>query len=158
MKKLKIAAIIIVSIIAGTAGIEARRIVEERGGKVKVVKYDDGTWQLLVEGKPYFIKGLIFTPVKIGEAPCIATMRDWMSYDDDNDGRNDIAFQTWLDKNKNNIKDPWEKTEGDFKLLKEMGCNTIRLYHVPSNNPVVKDIYKRNRSTSIQFDHAVNKG
>lgn len=45
---------------------ESRQIVEERGGKVKVVKYDDGTWELLVDGKPCFMKGVTFVPVRIG--------------------------------------------------------------------------------------------
>jgi len=135
----------------------ANGILQERGGKVKVVKYDDGTWQLLVNEKPYFIKGTVFGPVKIGEDPSEATMRDWMQYDDNGDGVNDIAYQTWLDVNKNNKKDPTEKIYGDFKLLEEMGCNTIRLYHVPSDNSILGNIYKKDPSTALQFDHAVNK-
>ena len=135
----------------------ASKIIEERGGRVKVVKYSDGGWQLLVDGKPFFIKGVIFTPVKIGESPDNATMRDWMYYDDNNDGINDVAYQTWVDENGNNKKDPQEKTVGDFLLLKEMGCNTIRLYHVASSNPILGDIYKTNPSTALQFDHPPNK-
>ncbi|MBI4845642.1 MAG: hypothetical protein HY810_04100 [Candidatus Omnitrophica bacterium] len=60
------------------AHAENRKIIEERGGKV--IKYDDGSWQLLVDGNPYFIKGILYTPVKIGESPGEATMRDWMYY------------------------------------------------------------------------------
>lgn len=136
---------------------EARKIAEERGGKVKVVKYDDGTWQLLVNGKQYFIKGIMFTPVKIGESPDEATMRDWMYYDDNHIDKNDIAYKTWLDKNKNNKRDAGEEIEGDFSLLKKMGCNTIRLYHVASDNPILGNIYKTNKSTALQYDHPVNK-
>ena len=135
----------------------ASKIIEERGGRVKVVKYSDVGWQLLVDGKPFFIKGVIFTPVKIGESPDNATMRDWMYYDDNKDGINDVAYQTWVDENGNNKKDPQEKTVGDFLLLKEMGCNTIRLYHVASSNPILGDIYKTNPSTALQFDHPPNK-
>jgi len=136
---------------------ESQQIVEERGGRIKVVKYGNGTWQLLVNGKPYFIKGTVFVPVKIGESPSLATMRDWMYYDDNNDSINDIAYQTWADENKNNVRDKNEEIKGDFKLLREMGCNTIRLYHIPSNNPLLGDIYKKDPSAALQFDHQVNK-
>jgi len=146
------------SVILGTANAQtSKKVVESRGQKVKVVKYDDGTWQLLVDSKPYFIKGILYTPVKIGESPDEATMRDWMYYDDNHNGKNDVAYETWLDKNKNNKRDPDEEIEGDFSLLKKMGCNTIRLYHVPSDNPILGDIYKTNRSTALQYDHPVNK-
>ena len=68
----------------------AKRIVKERGGSyVKAVKYENGDWELLVDGKPYFIKGTIFNPVMIGESPGEATMRDWMYYDENKNGKND---------------------------------------------------------------------
>jgi len=145
-------------IISSTAIADtSKKIVESRGGKVKVVKYDDGTWKLLVDGKPYFIKGIMYTPVKIGESPDEATMRDWMYYNDAHDGKNDVAYKTWMDKNKNNKRDSDEEIEGDFSLLKKMGCNTIRLYHVASDNPILGDLYKTNKSTALQYDHPVNK-
>jgi hypothetical protein len=131
-------------------------IVERRGGKVAVVKFSDGSWELQVDGKPYFIKGTVFNPVKIGEDPNVGTMRDWMDYDDNNNGKNDPAFDSWL------AEDPRKTPVGDFQLLKEMGANTIRLYHVPSDNPVAGAIYKTvgpdgNHETVLQYDHAVNK-
>lgn len=132
-------------------------IVASRSGHVKVVQHKDGTWQMLVDDKPFFIKGVVFTPVKIGESPGDGTMRDWMLYDDDKDGRNDPAFQSWVDANRNNRRDPGETEVGDFQLLKEMGVNTIRLYHLPSRHPEVGDMYRRNPSTAIQFDHDTNK-
>jgi hypothetical protein len=137
---------------------KAREITKEQSSrKVKVIQHKNGTWQLLVNGKPYFIKGILFTPVKIGESPDESTMRDWMLYDDNNDGLNDIAYQTWVDENRNNKKDAGEKVCGDFELLRQVGCNTIRLYHVSSDNPILGDIYKNNPGTKLQFDHAVNK-
>ncbi|MHC4122176.1 MAG: glycoside hydrolase family 2 TIM barrel-domain containing protein [Planctomycetota bacterium] len=157
MKNFKIIVSVTIFIILSISCGNTPNIVEERGGRVKVVKYYNNTWQLLVDEKPYFIKGVVFVPVKIGEDPGEATMRDWMYYDDDNDGKNDIAYQTWLDKNKNNKRDFGENIEGDFKFLKDMGCNTIRLYHVASNNLILGDIYKKNASTALQFDHSVNK-
>ncbi len=137
----------------------AREIAERRGeGKVQAVKYDDGAWELLVEGKPYFIKGMMFSPVLIGESPQDATMRDWMIIDDNGNGKSDIALDTWADENRNNRRDATEEPEGDFSLLKKMGCNTIRLYHVPSDNALLGDIYKNNDSIRLQYDHLVNKG
>lgn len=136
---------------------DAKEIIEKRGGKVAVVKFDDGTWELQVDGQPYFIKGVVFTPVKIGENPGEATMRDWTQYDDDHNGINDPAFQTWLDKNKNNHQDEDEPAVGDFQLLKDMGGNTIRLYHAPSDDPSLGDIYQKDPGTALQFDHAINK-
>ncbi|MCD4779779.1 MAG: hypothetical protein K8S27_04430 [Candidatus Omnitrophica bacterium] len=117
----------------------------------------NGNWQLIVDQKPYFIKGVIFSPVKIGEDPKQATMRDWMFYDDDNDGKNDIAYQTWIDLNKDGRRDPDEKIVGDFQLLKEMGVNTIRLYHLASDHASLGDVYKKDPGTKKQYDHAVNK-
>lgn len=155
-KYLRIALFFIISSLL-VFSLEAKQIVEERGGKVKVVKYFDDTWELLSDNKPYFIKGVMFTPVKIGESPDNATMRDWMYYDDNKNGKNDIAFETWLDKNNNNQRDPDETIQGDFSFLKEIGVNTIRLYHVASDNPILGDIYKKSLGTALQFDHAVNK-
>ena len=133
------------------------KIVEERGGEVKVVKYKNGTWELLVEGKPYFIKGVVFNPNKIGEDPNVGTLRDWMEYDDNANGKNDIEYDTYIDKNNNNKQDADEPSIGDFQMLKDMGCNTIRLYHVASNNPILGEIYRTSPGMKLQFDHALNK-
>ena len=132
-------------------------LVDASPSTVTVEKDDKGNWQLKVDGEPYFIKGILFSPVKIGEDPNEATMRDWMLYDDDRDGQNDMAYQTWVDANKNNIKDENETAVGDFQLLKEMGVNTIRLYHLASDHPDLGNIYKNNLATQKQYDHAVNK-
>ncbi|HBG61706.1 MAG: hypothetical protein A2Y03_01820 [Omnitrophica WOR_2 bacterium GWF2_38_59] len=124
--------------------------------KVSVIKHSDGDWELFVGGKPYFIKGVLYAPVKIGEDPGNATMRDWMLYDDDNDGINDVAFQAWVDVNGNGKNDAGEEI-GDFQLMKEMGVNTVRFYHLPSVNNAAGDIYKASASTALQYDHAPNK-
>lgn len=151
-------AVFFLALLGTQIGFADKKIIEVRGGmKVKAVKYENGDWQLLVDGKPYFIKGVIFTPVMIGESPGKATMRDWMYYDEDKNGKNDIGYDVWVDKNKNNVQDADEVPVGDFKILKDMGCNTIRLYHLPSDNPILGDIYKKNPSIQLQFDHSVNK-
>ncbi len=137
--------------------VESREMVERRGGKVKVIKYDDGSWELVAGEQPYFIKGVVFTPVKIGEDPGQATMRDWMYYDDNKNSKNDIAYDSWVDINRNNAKDPNESVVGDFQLLQDMGVNTIRLYHLPSDDINLGSIYKDNPSVAIQYNHAINK-
>lgn len=152
-----IAFLLIIPLTCASAIIKKTASAEKKDARVRVIKNSNGTWELLVNNKPYFIKGVVFSPVKIGEDPGSASMRDWMYYDDNNDEINDVAFQSWLDTNANNKKDANEEDIGDFRLLKEMGCNTIRLYHVPSDNPILGDIYKSNSSTALQFGHPVNK-
>lgn len=129
----------------------------EKTGRVAVIRREDGAWQLSAGGQPYFIRGVVFSPVKIGEDPGQATMRDWMTYDDDRDGRNDVAFQTWLDGNRNGRRDPDEPALGDFEWMKRMGVNTIRLYHTASNDPEMGDIYQKAPGIRLQFNHAPNK-
>ncbi|MBN1522799.1 MAG: hypothetical protein JW928_09745 [Candidatus Aureabacteria bacterium] len=139
-------------------GFCSEKIIQTRGGtKVFAVQHENGDWELMVDGKPYFIKGVLFSPVKIGESPGDATMRDWMYYDDNNNSVNDMAYEVWVDKNRNNIQDEDEKPVGDFQILKDLGCNTIRLYHLPSDNALLGDIYRHDKSLQLQYDHAPNK-
>lgn len=140
------------------ATLAENKVTEVRGGKkVKAIKYENGEWELIVDGKPYYIKGVVFSPVLIGESPGEATMRDWMYYDEDKNGKNDIGYDVWVDKNKNNLQDEDEVPVGDFQILKDMGCNTIRLYHVPSEDPILGDIYRVEKSVQLQYDHPINK-
>ena len=60
-------------------------------------------------------------------------------------------------QNNNNHKDVDEPAVGDFQLLKDLGVNTVREYHIASNNPILGDIYKKSPSLALQFDHPVNK-
>lgn len=126
-------------------------------GNVKCVKLKGGDWELQVDGKPYFIKGVLYAPVKIGESPSESTMRDWMVYDENNNGKNDLLQDVWVDKNNNNVQDKGELPCGDFQILKDMGCNTLRAYHFPSVNPMLGNIYKVNPGIELQYAHALNK-
>ncbi len=54
--------------------------------------------------------------------------------------RRDKDFR--VDKNLNNIQDPDEPSVGDFALFKEMGVNTLRLYHHSTNKELLRDLYK----------------
>lgn len=106
------------------------KVIQRRGsGKVQVVQYDNGHWQLLVNGKPFFVKGLTFLPTPVGRGPDDGSLNDWMNVDTNKNNINDIAYETWIDKNGNNKRDPDEKTVGDFKLLQEMGANAVRVFY-----------------------------
>lgn len=124
--------------------IRAGKVVKQIGdGRVDLVKYENDQWQLRVEGKPYIIKGIAYSPAKIGQSPDEGTLDDWMQADYNHNGRIDGPYDTWVDKNLNNIQDADEPARGDFQLLKEMGCNTIRFYHHASNKELLKDLYNR---------------
>jgi hypothetical protein len=138
-------------------------VVEERGGDlVKVVKYNNGDWELQIldpvkkKFVPYFIQGITYSPAKIGEDSNNSTLRSWTQVDDNQDLRNDFAYETWVDENKNNVLDSTEQVLGDFQILKDMGVNTMRLYHVPSNNSLLGNIYRILPGIQLQYDHPVN--
>ena len=53
---------------------------------MRFVKYESGHWQLLVDNKPFFIKGMAYMPTKVGQSPDDGTLVDWMKEDDNHDG------------------------------------------------------------------------
>ncbi len=114
---------------------------------VKTHKTSQG-WELLVDGKPFFIQGMCYFPDTIGESPHNNTRRNWEMVDDDHDGRNDFAYQTWVDANFNNIRDADEKDIGDFQLMRDMGVNTIRVYHHVSDDPALMALNTSSSKTS----------
>ncbi|MFT7637548.1 MAG: hypothetical protein ACI9Y8_001325 [Candidatus Omnitrophota bacterium] len=69
MKQYVVILVIFIFLIGCAGKAEAKEIVDRRGGEVSVLKYDDDSWELQVGGKPYFIKGVVFVPVKVGEDP-----------------------------------------------------------------------------------------
>jgi beta-galactosidase/beta-glucuronidase len=85
--------------------------------KVYVQRLRNGHFRLIVNKKPFIIKGVVYNPIPIGE-----------SYD----------YDWWSDEHK-----PWMI---DGKLMKEMGINSVRFYQ-PGKNPeavkkVIDDLYK----------------
>ncbi|MBU4306041.1 MAG: hypothetical protein KJ893_10560 [Candidatus Omnitrophica bacterium] len=103
-------------------------IVQARGtGRVQVVQYATGNWQLLVDGKPFTVKGVSYSPTKVGMDADSQFAWQWL--DENGNGMIDAPFESWVDVNRNNIRDVDEITVGDFQLMKEMGCNCIRLFH-----------------------------
>ena len=95
---------------------------------IELVKDKRGQWRMRVDGKNYFIRGVDYRYSRIGESPDDGTLRDWAGYDFDNNGKNDPAYDAWVDANKNGARDADEPAAGDFELLRRMGCNTIRWY------------------------------
>lgn len=113
------------------------------GKKTKVVQYENGHWKMFVNGNPFFIKALTYAPTRIGESPDKGTLANWTTQDTNNNGKADGPYDAWVDKNRNNIQDADEPVVGDFRLMKEMGTNAIRLYHhFQPNKEVLRDLYK----------------
>ncbi|HOW35270.1 MAG TPA: glycoside hydrolase family 2 TIM barrel-domain containing protein [Candidatus Omnitrophota bacterium] len=100
-------------------------------GEVRLVQYENGHWQMLVGGKPYIIKGITYAPTKVGQSPDKGTLVNWMTEDTNHNGKADGPYDSWVDGNLNNIQDVNELVVGDFRLLEELGANTIRFYHQP---------------------------
>jgi len=109
--------------------------------RIKLVQYKDRSWQLLVDGKPYIVKGVAYEPGKVGQSPDQGTLEDWMQQDANKNNKVDAPYDAWVDENRNNIQDANEKAVGDFHLLWKMGANTIRIYHHASNKPLLQDLY-----------------
>jgi beta-glucuronidase len=112
-------------------------------GDVHLVQYETGDWQLIANNKPYVIRGVTYAPTKVGQSPDDATMTNWMEDDFNHNGRADGPLDAFVDKNRNNIQDKNEPNVGDFRLMKEMGVNTIRLYHHPYkvNKELLRELF-----------------
>jgi len=124
-------------------------------GKVHLVQYSNGHWQLMVEGKPYIIKGITYAPTKVGQSPDKQTLANWMEEDTNGNGQLDGPYDAWVDKNRNNQQDSDEPTVGDFLLMKELGVNTIRKYHhpFPLKKKVLRAMYEQYGIRVIMGDY-----
>ncbi len=134
---------------AGDAGIQVscdlsgiERILGT--GRVNLVQLKNGDWQLMVDKKPYVIKGVTYNPVKVGMSPDEGTLSNWMEDDLNRNGKTDGPFDAFVDKNRNNIQDKDEPPVGDFALMKAMGVNTLRIYHSPTapDKELLRELYK----------------
>jgi len=112
-------------------------------GEVRLVQYDNGHWQMLVNNEPYVIRGITYTPTKIGQSPDKGTFVSWMYEDTNKNGLADGPYDAWVDANKNNKQDADEPTVGDFQLMKEMGVTTLREYYQPfkPNKELLRKMY-----------------
>ncbi|MCU0651466.1 MAG: hypothetical protein MUC39_00780 [Candidatus Omnitrophica bacterium] len=121
-------------------------VKKRRGkGKVHLLQYETGDWELIVHGKPYVVKGVTYTPTKVGQSPDNGTQTNWMEDDFNQNGIIDGPYEAFVDRNMNNLQDKDEPAVGDFKLMKEMGVNTIRLYHQPFkvDKELLRDMYEK---------------
>jgi endo-1,4-beta-mannosidase len=86
--------------------------------KVYIKKLKNSQYQLIVERKPYIVKGVCYNPIPIGQNYDY----DWWSQ----------APQPWL---------------VDGKLMQEMGVNTVRFYQAgkdpESVKKVIRDLYEK---------------
>jgi len=114
-------------------------------GKVHLIQYETGDWELIVDNKPYVIQGITYAPTKVGESPDEGTMTNWMEDDFNHNGKIDGPYDAFVDKNRNNKQDKNEPSVGDFRLMEQMGVNTIRVYHQPFkvNRELLRDLYNR---------------
>ncbi|MFH1398089.1 MAG: glycoside hydrolase family 2 TIM barrel-domain containing protein [Candidatus Omnitrophota bacterium] len=124
-------------------------------GKVRLIQYETGDWQLLVEDKPFVIKAVTYAPTTIGQSPHEGTLGNWMDEDSNHNGKIDGPYDAFWDKNKNNIQDPDEPASGDFKLMQDMGVNAVRLYHHPNrvNKELLRDLYRNYGIMVIMGDY-----
>ncbi|MBD3272293.1 MAG: hypothetical protein GF384_07135 [Elusimicrobia bacterium] len=113
-------------------------------GKIRLVQYANGHWSLMVDNKPFMVQAVAYTPNTIGLTPNNGTLlvyEDWMFSDEDENGKIDGPYDAYVDKNGNNEQDDNEPSIGDFQLMKDMGVNTIRLYHHGANKELLRDLY-----------------
>jgi len=105
-------------------------------GQVKLLQYQDGSWQLLVDEKPFTVKAITYQPTKIGQSPDEGSLGNWMKEDFNKNGKIDGPYDSYLEENP-------QKPIGDFQLMKDMGVNAIRLYHHPKpiNKELLRDLY-----------------
>lgn len=124
--------------------------------KVETTQHGPGKWELKVDGEPFLIKGVVYNFSVVGDDPNDQTLRDWSILDLNNNGKNDLAYDSWVDANANNIQDPDEMTVGDWQLMKDMGANTIRIYQMPSDDARLNDLYVY-PGARLTFMHPPNK-
>jgi len=95
------------------AGVFVASIVSRPKPGAYIKKLKNGSYQLIVERKPYIVKGVCYNPIPIGQ---------------------NHEYDWWSDSNA-----PWIV---DGKLMQEMGVNTIRLYQAHGNSEEVKKVIR----------------
>jgi len=122
------------------------KVVQTRGkGSIKLVGYEQGDWQLLVDDKPFMIKGITYDPTRVGESPDEGTLANWTRQDTNNNGLIDSPYESWVDADNDNQQDENEKIIGDFQLMAEMGVNCLRYYYKGQdiNKDLFRDMYEK---------------
>ena len=115
MKKVAIV-ILITAICVGIYGYE-RHVILSHVPKIVIEKKEAG-YRVLVDGKPFMIRGVCYNPIPVGK---------------------DYEYNFWGDANKASIT--------DGRLMKQMGVNTVRFYRIGKNPAEVRhlidNLYKK---------------
>ncbi|MFH1248829.1 MAG: glycoside hydrolase family 2 TIM barrel-domain containing protein [archaeon] len=130
----------------GCSTLSIRKYIETKPSYVEVKKIKDD-WNLFVNKKRYIVKGMVYEPTPPGYSPQIVRF-DWMNEDSDKNGKANAPYESFIDANKNNVQDVNEPRKGDFSIMKEMGVNTIRIYHIrdfseEESKKTLNDLYKK---------------
>ena len=80
--------------------------------EVATRKHGQGQWELLVDGRPFFVQGVVYNFYTVGDDPSQGTLRDWSVLDSDGNGKVDVAYDSWVDRNLNARQDPDEPAVG----------------------------------------------
>ncbi|MFN0118012.1 MAG: glycoside hydrolase family 2 TIM barrel-domain containing protein [Elusimicrobiota bacterium] len=114
-------------------------------GKSKLVQYENRQWQFLVDNKPFLIKALAYSATPLGKSPDRGNWvvhQGWQEVDTNNNGKHDGFEESFIDKNGNTKQDKDEPTVGDFSLLKDLGVNSLRVYHHVYNKTLLRRLQK----------------
>jgi len=125
-------------------------------GRVRLNQYANGHWRLMVDGKPKLLRALAYQVTKIGKSPddgSVVVHRDYMIDDINKNGKIDGFYDSWVDKNRNNKQDSNEPVLGDIALLKDMGTNTLRLYHHGHNKELLRTLYNEHGIGVVMGDY-----
>jgi hypothetical protein len=111
-------------------------------GSVKFVRWTNGDFQMMVHDRPFLVRGISYFPTPVGKSPDYGYKAhvEWMTSDDNGNRRIDGPYDSWVDVNGNNKQDADERAAGDFRLMRELGVNTIRLYHQAVNKALLRDL------------------
>ncbi len=117
--KNKIIFIVSAILVLAIAGVSAFIIFSKSGGpsNVYIKTLEGNRFQLMVDNSPYIIRGVVYSPVPIGETH---------------------TYDFWSDSRKPHLT--------DGKLMKEAGINSIRVYqpgkYEKNTKETIKDLYK----------------
>ncbi|MCL1972505.1 MAG: hypothetical protein FWG57_05905 [Endomicrobia bacterium] len=115
-------------------------------GKVKLIQYNNNHFRITVDDKPYPIRSVCYSPSPIGLTPdngSLNTDMGWSVADINKNRIVDGPYEAWVDAERRERRDDSNPDIGDFALMKEMGINTIRLYHYANfNKDLLKDGYE----------------
>lgn len=120
--------------------VDPNAVIMRRGtGTVQFTQYGHEGWKMFVDGKPYFIYGMNYAPVRVGAKPW---EWNWMWSDENTNGIVD-SFEVWVDANRNNKQDNDEPVTSDYELMKSMGVNTIKFYVTDAELPCLNTMLLR---------------